>query len=247
MAARWNVNPPSPAAWRAQPGMSAAERGVEQDKAAGGRENRVVELKSGRLVLASVCLRAPPKSRRLYAYMRWSEGRKTRERYICEVAAATRAENLALAWQAASAKASPDVKRKESWASSPSIRVVMSANRPRDTKPEVALRSAVHARGLRYRVSARPIPGVRRTADLVFPGPRVAVFLDGCFWHGCPEHYRPSSRNSEYWTSKIAATRKRDQETDELLAEAGWAVIRVWEHEPAEDAADRVERAVLGR
>jgi DNA mismatch endonuclease (patch repair protein) len=74
----------------------------------------------------------------------------------------------------------------ESWASSDGVRASMRANRGRDTNPEVALRSAVHALGLRYRVAWRPIKGLRRTADLVFPTERVAVFLDGCFWHGCP-------------------------------------------------------------
>ena len=80
----------------------------------------------------------------------------------------------------------------ESWASSPASRAVMRANRGRDTRPERALRSAAHARGLRYRVNVRPVEEVRRTADLVFPVVKVAAFLDGCFWHGCSEHYRPA-------------------------------------------------------
>ncbi|MGI8446713.1 MAG: hypothetical protein ACR2MP_05920 [Streptosporangiaceae bacterium] len=82
-----------------------------------------------------------------------------------------------------------------SWASSARSRNVMRGNRSRDTRPELAVRSAVHRRGLRYRVSVRPLPEVRRTADLVFPSERVAVFIDGCYWHGCPEHYVPSLSN----------------------------------------------------
>src|SRR6185312_14838678 len=77
----------------------------------------------------------------------------------------------------------------ESWASSEGVRASMQSNKGKDTKPEVALRSAVHALGLRYRVSTRPLKDLRRTADLVFTKARVAVFLDGCFWHGCPQHH----------------------------------------------------------
>ncbi|HEU0238941.1 MAG TPA: very short patch repair endonuclease [Micromonosporaceae bacterium] len=227
--------------------MTVGERAAEQDTAAGGRELRVVELDTGRLVLASVYLRLPPKSRRVYAYMRWSEGRKTHERYICQVSAGTRAENLATAWQTIHINAKPVKKRTVSWAHSPATRVIMSSNRPRDTKPEIALRSAVHSRGLRYKVAAKPVPGLRRSADLVFAGPRVAVYLDGCFWHGCPDHYRASTRNNEFWTKKVEATRERDRQTTDLLAAAGWTVVRVWEHEDPAEAADRVEAAVFGR
>ncbi len=116
----------------------------------------------------------------------------------------------------------------------------MQSNKPRDTKPELALRRAVHAMGLRYQVSKRPIPAVRRTADLLFTRARVAVFLDGCFWHVCPEHFTVSKTNPEYWASKAATNRARDRETDRLLEEAGWAVLRVWEHEDPGEAAERV-------
>jgi DNA mismatch endonuclease (patch repair protein) len=97
---------------------------------------------------------------------------------------------------------------------------------------------------MRYRVNIRPLPSVRRTADLVFLGRRVAVFLDGCFWHGCPEHYRPASKNSEFWSSKVADTRRRDADTDERLAAKGWTVVRIWEHEDPAEGADRVREAV---
>ncbi|MFC4122063.1 very short patch repair endonuclease [Nonomuraea zeae] len=131
-----------------------------------------------------------------------------------------------------------------SWASSASVRASMQANRSRDTKPELALRRAVHARGLRYLVSARPLPGIRRTADLLFTRARVAVFMDGCFWHGCPQHHTVATTNSEYWAEKVRRNQERDAETDRFLAAEGWTVIRVWEHEDPEEAAERVASAV---
>ncbi|TLP62020.1 MULTISPECIES: very short patch repair endonuclease [Microbispora] len=120
----------------------------------------------------------------------------------------------------------------------------MRSNKPRDTKPELALRRAVHALGLRYNVAARPLPTVRRTADLVFPRIRVAVFLDGCFWHGCPAHHSVAKTNADYWAEKVRRNRERDIETDRMLREAGWAVIRVWEHEDPAEAAQRVAKVV---
>ncbi|MBD3545682.1 very short patch repair endonuclease [Streptomyces sp. JV180] len=123
----------------------------------------------------------------------------------------------------------------------------MQANRSRDTKPEIALRRAVHALGLRYRVAVRPLPTLRRTADLVFPRQRVAVFLDGCFWHGCPDHHTKAARNSSYWSEKVRRNRERDQDTTERLAEEGWLVIRIWEHEDPATAALVVKQAVRAR
>ncbi len=134
----------------------------------------------------------------------------------------------------------------ESWASSPAVRNVMRANKGRDTKPELALRRAVHALGMRYRVGLRPVPQVRRTADIVFTRAKVAVFLDGCFWHGCPKHHRPAKKNSEFWDTKIKGNIARDADTDIRLREAGWRVIRVWEHEKPTAAARRVQLAVRG-
>lgn len=89
-----------------------------------------------------------------------------------------------------------------SWASSAEARNKMLANRSRDTKPELLVRSLVHRRGLRYRTSQRPLPELRRTADLIFRKVRVAVFIDGCYWHGCPEHYRRPRTNLSYWSEK---------------------------------------------
>jgi DNA mismatch endonuclease, patch repair protein len=123
----------------------------------------------------------------------------------------------------------------------------MRSNKSRDTKPELALRSAVHARGLRYRVSAKPLAGVRRTADLVFTRAKVAVFLAGCFWHGCPEHHTVATANATFWADKVENNRKRDRDTDGRLADAGWISVRIWEHEDAADAARRVEEIVRAR
>ena len=135
----------------------------------------------------------------------------------------------------------------ESWASSPGVRASMQSNKGRDTKPEVALRSAVHALGLRYRVSNRPMKELRRTADLVFTRAKVAVFLDGCFWHGCPEHHTVATTNARFWADKVEQNAARDRDTDARLAAAGWLVIRVWEHEEPQSAALRVRCAVQGR
>lgn len=120
------------------------------------------------------------------------------------------------------------------------VRRSMQSNKGRDTKPELAIRRLLHARGLRYRVSHRPLPGVRRTADIVFTRLKVAVFVDGCFWHGCVEHHTVATTNAVYWAEKVRRNRERDQETDQLLRDAGWLPIRVWEHEDAQAAADQI-------
>jgi DNA mismatch endonuclease, patch repair protein len=123
----------------------------------------------------------------------------------------------------------------------------MQANRRRDTGPELAIRRLIHARGLRYRVDARPIPAVPHTADMVFTRARIAVFIDGCWWHGCADHYRPPARHGGYWAGKVARNRERDRAVDDMLLAAGWHVVRVWEHEPPEDAARRIELVVRGQ
>lgn len=116
----------------------------------------------------------------------------------------------------------------ESWASTPQVRRRMQTNRRRDTGPELAVRRAVHALGLRYRVDTRPVPSLNRRADLVFTRCKVAVFVDGCFWHGCSVHHTVSRTNSEFWAMKVATNKARDAETDRLLTEAGWTVLRLW-------------------
>ena len=120
----------------------------------------------------------------------------------------------------------------------------MQANKSRDTGPEMALRRELFRRGLRYRVDVAPLPGVRRTVDIVFPGARVAVLVDGCFWHGCPEHRRAPKTHVEYWETKVRGNAARDRETTRLLQDAGWRVIRLWEHEPTQMMADVVQDAV---
>lgn len=123
----------------------------------------------------------------------------------------------------------------------------MVACRNRDTSPEKAVRSAVHAMGLRFRVAARPLPDLRRTADLVFRRARVAVHVDGCWWHGCPEHSKPARTNEDYWHPKIARNQARDADTDRRLAEAGWLSLRFWEHDDPIEAAAAVAEAVRER
>ena len=120
----------------------------------------------------------------------------------------------------------------------------MQGNRSRDTKPEMAVRSAVHRRGIRFRVSARPQPELARTADLVLRKTRIAVFVDGCYWHGCPDHHTQPATNSQYWADKIARNIERDSETTAYLQHAGWTVLRFWEHEDPEAVADQVQEAV---
>ena len=131
-----------------------------------------------------------------------------------------------------------------SWASSPATRKSMQGNRSRDTKPELAVRSAVHRRGLRFRVAARPAPEFPRTADLVLRKSRIAVFVDGCYWHGCPDHHTQPATNSEYWADRIARNIERDAETTAYLQQSGWNVLRFWEHEDPETVADRVQVSV---
>jgi DNA mismatch endonuclease (patch repair protein) len=120
----------------------------------------------------------------------------------------------------------------------------MAGQRTRDTDVEVALRRIVHARGLRYRIN-RPLPGLRRRrADLTFASQQVVVFVDGCFWHGCPEHGTWPKRNDAWWAAKLRENVERDRETDAHLQAAGWTVVRIWGHEHPESAADRIEALV---
>ncbi len=120
----------------------------------------------------------------------------------------------------------------------------MSRQGRRDTEPERAVRRLLYAAGLRYRLQRR-VPGMaRRTIDIAFPGPRIAVFLDGCFWHGCPEHATSPKANAEWWRAKLEGNVARDAETNAHLEAAGWTVLRFWEHESPETVAEYVARAV---
>jgi DNA mismatch endonuclease (patch repair protein) len=119
----------------------------------------------------------------------------------------------------------------------------MQNTRQRDTPAEIALRRDLHSRGLRFRVDDAPIAGVRRRADVVFSRARLAVFVDGCFWHSCPKHASQPKANAAWWAAKLAANVARDRDTDDRLRRAGWQVVRVWEHEDPQAAADVVWQA----
>jgi DNA mismatch endonuclease (patch repair protein) len=119
----------------------------------------------------------------------------------------------------------------------------MQATRQRDTAGELALRAALTARGLRYRVDL-PLPNTRRRADVAFVSAKIAVFVDGCFWHGCPSHGTWPKANAAWWRNKIECNIARDRDTDRRLAAVGWIVLRFWEHESSEVAARAVIRAV---
>lgn len=128
----------------------------------------------------------------------------------------------------------------------------MAAIRRRDTKPERALRSHLHRAGYRFRVDLRlDLPGGRVRPDIVFTRQKVAVFVDGCFFHGCPTHgKRPNIQNQDYWGPKIAGNMERDRKADRILQEAGWISVRVWEHEAPGDAVqlvvDALDKATVG-
>ena len=129
-------------------------------------------------------------------------------------------------------------------ASSEAALARMRSARQRDTGPEVALRARLHRMGLRYFVDRAPLPGARLRADVVFPRAKVAVFLDGCFWHGCPDHGTRPKANAAWWAAKIDANRQRDADIDSRLARAGWTVLRFWEHDEADVAAQAVRDTV---
>lgn len=121
----------------------------------------------------------------------------------------------------------------------------MRAIRRTDTRPEIALRRLLHARGHRFRKDFRlDVPGGRARPDIVFTKRKVAVFVDSCFWHVCPQHGREPTSNEWYWSPKLRRNVERDREQDALLADAGWTVVRVWEHESLHEAAERVARVV---
>ena len=131
---------------------------------------------------------------------------------------------------------------------SPSVTLVMRGNRRRDTRPELRVRSELHRRGLRFRKElAIEANGIRVHADVVFPRARVAVFIDGCYWHSCPEHGTSPRNNVDYWTRKLAGNHERDRRVDAALTASGWCVIRVWEHETPTVAAIAIRAVVESR
>jgi DNA mismatch endonuclease, patch repair protein len=132
-------------------------------------------------------------------------------------------------------------------ASSPGALRRMQSARQRDTKPEMAIRRIIHSAGYRFRVNRRVVANVNRRADIVFPSAKVAVFVDGCFWHCCPKHATFPKSNSAWWAAKLEMNRLRDAETTRILRAAGWCVIRVWEHEMPARAAARIVKVVCAR
>lgn len=127
-------------------------------------------------------------------------------------------------------------------ASSAGVRAVMQGNRSSDTRAELALRSALHRAGMRFLKNTRPGPGLPRV-DVLFTRACLALFLDGCYWHSCPEHGTRPKTNSAYWEAKLRANVVRDRKNDDALAAAGWRVLRIWEHEEPDEVAQRVRRA----
>ena len=123
-------------------------------------------------------------------------------------------------------------------------RARMRAQARRDTAPELALRRELHRRGLRFFVDRAPLAGMRRRADLLFPRRKVAVYVDGCFWHCCPTHGTQPRNNADWWRAKLDGNVTRDRDTDSRLHDAGWTVVRIWEHENPLEAANRVQQAV---
>lgn len=119
--------------------------------------------------------------------------------------------------------------------------------RQKNTSAEAVLRRELYALGLRYRLHVPVLTTPRRIADVAFLGPRVAVFIDGCFWHGCPEHATWPKKNAEFWRAKILANRDRDRDTNARLQAEGWKVVRIWAHEDPREAASRVGRTVRER
>lgn len=122
------------------------------------------------------------------------------------------------------------------------------ANRRTNTKPEVRLRSLLHARGLRFRKDhLLRVGDLRVRPDIVFPRTKVAVFVDGCFWHSCPDHFHMPETNQEYWVPKLEGNVARDRRVDAALVDGGWQVVRVWEHENVAAAADQIESVLVAR
>jgi DNA mismatch endonuclease Vsr len=141
----------------------------------------------------------------------------------------------------------PALSRGVSWASSDESRRRMRSQQSKDTKPEVALRRALHAKGLRYRLQYRPDPALRIRVDIAFVAAHVAVDVRGCFWHSCPEHRTFPKANAERWAEKLRRNVERDESTEATLTSAGWQVEVVWEHDDPDNAADRIEKMVRER
>jgi DNA mismatch endonuclease (patch repair protein) len=132
-------------------------------------------------------------------------------------------------------------------ASSAVVRRAMQANTGRETRPEQTVRRFLHGCGLRFRKDLRPLRALRCAADLVFVRAKLCIFIDGCFWHGCPKHFRVPGSNSAWWAEKIEANRARDRRTDTILKRHGWRVIRLWEHEVTPEVLARLASTIRAR
>lgn len=128
--------------------------------------------------------------------------------------------------------------------SSPETSRRMAGVRQKGTDAETALRRELYRSGLRYRVNYELLKKPRRVADVAFPGLKIAIFVDGCFWHGCPQHATWPKQNAEFWRQKIEANRLRDADTNSRLLDIGWTVLRFWEHESPIEAAEIVAQTV---
>lgn len=131
-----------------------------------------------------------------------------------------------------------------SWATSPGTAKSMRSNRSRDTSLELRVRRALHGAGLRYRVDCAPIAGLRTRADVVFTKRHIAIYLDGCFWHGCPDHGSTPTAHADYWRPKLDRNRTRDQDVTRKLQDAGWTVLRFWEHEPVDAIIETIMKTL---
>lgn len=131
--------------------------------------------------------------------------------------------------------------------SSPDASRRMAATRGSNNRVDRTLRSMLHRRGLRFWVQRRLIPGSTRSVDIVFPRARLAVFVDGCFWHACPIHGTKPKANAEWWREKLGQNKERDRDSNKRLHELGWQVLRIWEHEDPRRAADRITRHLRPR
>jgi DNA mismatch endonuclease, patch repair protein len=128
--------------------------------------------------------------------------------------------------------------------SSAETRARMQSVRQRDNASERQIRSLLHKLGFRFRTHRAVVPGLRRNADLVFVSARIAVFIDGCFWHSCPLHRTIPKTNKKWWVTKLAANQLRDIDTNAKFKKHGWKVVRIWEHEDPNKAALRIASAV---
>ena len=144
-------------------------------------------------------------------------------------------------------KSSKELTRRNPSPSSEAALKRMQAAKPRDTAPEKTLRSALHNKGLRFRIDQKPIKELNRKADIVFRSVKVAVFVDGCFWHDCPIHGTQAKANAEFWKNKLEQNQARDLDTNKQLEKAGWRVVRVWDHENPERVSQKIYCLVVKR